>query len=175
LNYKEFSLFTLHSSLFTIHTSMIGTGYDVHQFTENRPLILGGVNIPHTHGLAGHSDADVLCHAIADAVLGAMGKPDIGFYFPPGDPSCKDISSLKILEKCRELLAEENLTLINVDSTLIAEAPKILPHREAMQQNIGTALGISPKRVGIKATTNETMGFIGRKEGIAAMAVAHVE
>jgi 2-C-methyl-D-erythritol 2,4-cyclodiphosphate synthase len=154
---------------------MIGTGYDVHQFTENRPLILGGVNIPHTHGLAGHSDADVLCHAIADAVLGAMGKPDIGFYFPPGDPACKDISSLKILEKCRELLAEENLTLINVDSTLIAEAPKILPHREAMQQNIGTALGISPKRVGIKATTNETMGFIGRKEGIAAMAVAQVE
>ena len=154
---------------------MIGTGYDVHQFTENRPLILGGVNIPHTHGLAGHSDADVLCHAIADAVLGAMGKPDIGFYFPPGDPSCKDISSLKILGKCRELLAEENLTLINVDSTLIAEAPKVLPHREAMQQNIGNALGISPKRVGIKATTNETMGFIGRKEGIAAMAVAQVE
>ncbi len=154
---------------------MIGTGYDVHQFAENRPLILGGVTIPHTHGLAGHSDADVLCHAIADAVLGAMGKPDIGFYFPPGDPSCKDISSLKILEKCRELLTEENLTLINVDSTLIAEAPKILPHREAMQQNIGNALGISPKRVGIKATTNETMGFIGRKEGIAAMAVAQVE
>jgi 2-C-methyl-D-erythritol 2,4-cyclodiphosphate synthase len=154
---------------------MIGTGYDVHQFAENRPLILGGVHIPHTHGLAGHSDADVLCHAIADAVLGAMGKPDIGFYFPPGDPSCKDISSLKILEKCRELLSEENLTLLNVDSTLIAEAPKVLPHREAMQQNIGIALGISPKRVGIKATTNETMGFIGRKEGIAAMAVAQVE
>lgn len=154
---------------------MIGTGYDVHQFTENRPLILGGVTIPHTHGLAGHSDADVLCHAIADAVLGAMGKPDIGFYFPPGDPSCKDISSLKILKKCRELLAEENLKLINVDSTLIAEAPKILPYREAMQRNIGIALGISPKRVGIKATTNETMGFIGRKEGIAAMAVAQVE
>jgi 2-C-methyl-D-erythritol 2,4-cyclodiphosphate synthase len=154
---------------------MIGTGYDVHQFAENRPLILGGVTIPHTHGLAGHSDADVLCHAIADAVLGAMGKPDIGFYFPPGDPSCKDISSLKILGKCRELLAEENLTLINVDSTLIAEAPKILPYREAMQQNISNALGISPKRVGIKATTNENMGFIGRKEGIAAMAVAQVE
>jgi 2-C-methyl-D-erythritol 2,4-cyclodiphosphate synthase len=154
---------------------MIGTGYDVHQFTENRPLILGGVNIPHTHGLAGHSDADVLCHAIADAILGAMGKPDIGFYFPPGDPSCKDIASLKILEKCRELLAEENLKLINVDSTLIAEAPKILPHREAMQHNIGNALGIPPNRVGIKATTNETMGFIGRKEGIAAIAVAQVE
>ncbi|MFK7850858.1 MAG: 2-C-methyl-D-erythritol 2,4-cyclodiphosphate synthase [Akkermansiaceae bacterium] len=154
---------------------MIGTGYDVHQFAEDRPLILGGVEIPHTHGLDGHSDADVLCHAIADAVLGAMGKADIGHYFPPGDPACKDISSLKILEKCRELLAEENLHLINVDSTLIAEAPKVLPHREAMQQNIGTALGIPSNRVGIKATTNETMGFVGRKEGIAAIAVAQVE
>ncbi len=154
---------------------MIGIGYDVHQFSEHRPLILGGVHIPHTHGLAGHSDADVLCHAIADAILGAMGKPDIGHYFPPGDPSCKNISSLLILEKCRDLLAAENLTLINIDSTLIAEAPKILPHRQAMQQNIGNALNIPPSRIGIKATTNETLGFIGRKEGIAAMAVAQVE
>ena len=154
---------------------MIGIGYDVHQFAENRPLILGGVDIPHTHGLSGHSDADVLCHAIADAVLGAMGKPDIGYYFPPGEEFCKDICSLKILEKCRELLTEENLTLVNVDSTLVAEAPKVLPHREAMQKNIGEALGIPPRRVGIKATTNETMGFVGRKEGIAAMAVAQVQ
>lgn len=153
---------------------MIGIGYDVHRFSEGRPLILGGVSIPHSHGLDGHSDADVLCHAIADAVLGAMGKADIGHYFPPGDPGCKDISSLKILEKCRELLAEENLSLVNIDSTLIAEAPKVLPHREAMQRNIGAALGIPPQRVGIKATTNETMGFVGRKEGIAAMAVAMV-
>jgi 2-C-methyl-D-erythritol 2,4-cyclodiphosphate synthase len=153
---------------------MIGIGYDVHQFAKGRPLILGGVEIPHTHGLAGHSDADVLCHAIADAVLGAMGKPDIGHYFPPGEDFCKDICSLKILEKCCELLAEENLSLVNVDSTLIAEAPKILSHREAMQANIGAALGIAPARVGIKATTNETMGFVGRKEGIAAMAVAMV-
>lgn len=154
---------------------MIGIGYDVHQFAEDRPLILGGVEIPHTHGLSGHSDADVLCHAIADALLGAMGKPDIGHYFPPGEDFCKDICSLKILEKCRELLAEEGLKLVNVDSTLIAEAPKVLPHREAMQQKIGAALGISPNRVGIKATTNETMGFVGRKEGIAAMAVAQVD
>lgn len=151
---------------------MIGIGYDVHRFTEDRPLVLGGVEIPHTHGLDGHSDADVLCHAIADAVLGALGLPDIGFHFPPGDPACKDISSLEILVKCRELLAREDATLINIDSTLIAEAPKILPHRDAMRENIGTSLGISPQRVGIKATTNETMGFIGRKEGIAAMAVA---
>lgn len=153
---------------------MIGIGYDVHQFADNRLLILGGVQIPHTRGLSGHSDADVLCHAIADAVLGAMGKPDIGHYFPPGEDFCKDISSLKILEKCRELLAEENLKLINVDSTLIAEAPKILPYREAMQKNIGAALGIPPARIGIKATTNETMGFVGRKEGIASMAVAMI-
>jgi 2-C-methyl-D-erythritol 2,4-cyclodiphosphate synthase len=154
---------------------MTGIGYDVHRFAENRPLVLGGVTIPHTHGLEGHSDADVLCHAIADALLGAMGLPDIGYYFPPGDPACKDIVSLKILEKCRELAAKHHLTIINVDSTLIAEAPKVLPHREAMRQNIGRALGIPPERVGIKATTNETMGFVGRKEGIAAMAVAQVD
>ena len=151
---------------------MTGIGYDVHRFKEGRPLVLGGVTIPHTHGLDGHSDADVLCHAIADAVLGALGQPDIGYFFPPGDPSCKDISSLKILEKCRELADQEGLSIINVDSTLVAEAPKVLPHRDAMRENIGAALGISPQRVGIKATTNELMGFVGRKEGIAAMAVA---
>jgi 2-C-methyl-D-erythritol 2,4-cyclodiphosphate synthase len=154
---------------------MTGIGYDVHRFAEGRPLVLGGVTIPHTHGLEGHSDADVLSHAIADAVLGAMGKPDIGFYFPPGDPSCAGISSLKILEKCREIASEEGLRIINVDSTLIAEAPKVLPHREAMRKNIGEALGIPPERVGVKATTNEMMGFIGRREGISAMAVAQVE
>ncbi len=154
---------------------MTGIGYDVHRFSSDRPLVLGGVTIPHSHGLDGHSDADVLCHAIADALLGAMGLPDIGHYFPPGDPACKDISSLKILERCRELAAGHGLLIINVDSTLIAEAPKILPFREAMKQNIADALGISATRVGIKATTNETMGFIGRKEGIAAMAVAQVE
>ncbi len=154
---------------------MTGIGYDVHQFAEDRPLVLGGVTILHTHGLAGHSDADVLCHAIADAVLGAMGQPDIGYFFPPGDPECKGISSLKILMKCRELAAEAGLKIINVDSTLIAEVPKILPYRDAMRAKIGDALGIPPERVGIKATTNETMGFIGRKEGIAALAVAQVE
>ena len=153
---------------------MIGIGYDVHRFAEGRPLILGGVEIPHSHGLDGHSDADELCHAIADAVLGAMGKADIGHYFPPGDPACEGISSLKILEKCRELLAEERFSLVNIDSTLIAEVPKVLPHRDAMRNKIGAALGIPPERIGIKATTNETMGFVGRKEGIAAMAVAMV-
>ena len=154
---------------------MTGIGYDVHRFAEGRPLVLGGVTIPHSHGLEGHSDADVLSHAIADAVLGAMGKPDIGYYFPPGDAACAGISSLKILEKCRELAAEQGLKIINVDSTLIAEAPKVLPHREAIRENIGEALGIPAARVGVKATTNELMGFIGRQEGIAAMAVAQVE
>lgn len=153
---------------------MVGFGYDVHRFAEGRPLILGGVEIPHTHGLDGHSDADVLCHAIADAVLGALGLPDIGYYFPPGDPSCHLISSLKILEKCAELCREHGKELINVDSTLVAEAPKVLPHRLAMKENIGRALGLDPARVGIKATTNETMGFVGRREGIAAMAVAQI-
>ncbi|MEI6674379.1 MAG: 2-C-methyl-D-erythritol 2,4-cyclodiphosphate synthase [Verrucomicrobiota bacterium] len=154
---------------------MTGIGYDVHQFAENRPLVLGGVTIPHSHGLAGHSDADVLCHAIADALLGALGEPDIGHFFPPGDPACKDISSLKILAKCRLLAAQAGYGIINVDATLIAEAPRILPYRDAMRTNIGKALGIAPARVGIKATTNETMGFIGRQEGIAALAVAQVE
>lgn len=154
---------------------MTGIGYDVHRFTTGRPLVLGGVTIPHSHGLAGHSDADVLCHAIADALLGGLGLPDIGHYFPPGDPACKDISSLKILERCRVLAAEQACQIINVDSTVIAEAPKVLPYRDAMREQIAAALGIAPAQVGIKATTNETMGFIGRGEGIAAMAVAQLE
>jgi len=154
---------------------MTGIGYDVHRFKEGRPLILGGVEIPHSQGLDGHSDADVLCHAIADAVLGALGLPDIGHYFPPGDPACLDISSLKILEKAAALCAGEGFRLVNIDSTLIAEAPKVLPHRTAMKENIGRALGLDPARVGVKATTNELLGFIGRREGIAAMAVAQVE
>ncbi|MGA0845323.1 MAG: 2-C-methyl-D-erythritol 2,4-cyclodiphosphate synthase [Luteolibacter sp.] len=154
---------------------MTGIGYDVHRFCEKRPLILGGVVIPDHQGLDGHSDADVLCHAIADALLGALGLPDIGHYFPPDDPACEGISSLRILEKCRELVQSEGFRIINVDSTLIAEAPKVLPYRNEMCARIAAALGMEAKRVGIKATTNEAMGFIGRKEGIAAMAVAQVE
>jgi len=153
---------------------MTGIGYDIHRFTEGRPLVLGGVVIPHDRGLDGHSDADVLSHAIADAVLGALGLPDIGHYFAPGDPACAGICSLDILARCRQLAAGAGMEILNVDSTLIAEAPKILPHREAMRANIGDALGIAPGRVGIKATTNEMLGAIGRREGIAAMAVAQV-
>ncbi|MEO0018880.1 MAG: hypothetical protein RLZZ522_2163 [Verrucomicrobiota bacterium] len=153
---------------------MIGIGYDVHRFADGRPLVLGGVTIPHSRGLAGHSDADVLCHAIADALLGAMGQPDIGYFFPPDDPEIEGICSLKILEKCRKLAKAHSLMIVNVDATLIAEAPKIMPHRQAMREAIARALRIRPEQVGIKATTNEGMGFVGREEGIAAMAVAEL-
>ena len=152
-----------------------GIGYDVHCFEEGRPLILGGVEIPHSRGLLGHSDADVLCHAIADAVLGALGLPDIGYYFPPSDMSIEGISSLRILEKCAALAREQGYEIQNVDSTLIAEAPRVMKHASAMKENIAAALGITPGQVGVKATTNERMGFIGREEGIAAMAVACVQ
>ncbi|MDG2489055.1 MAG: 2-C-methyl-D-erythritol 2,4-cyclodiphosphate synthase [Roseibacillus sp.] len=152
----------------------VGIGYDVHQFAENRPLILGGVTIPHSKGLQGHSDADVLSHAIADAVLGALGLPDIGHYFPPSDPSIEGISSLEILKKCRTLAEERDSEIVNIDSTLVAEAPRVLPYRDSMQNKIADALGLQPSLVGIKATTNEQMGFVGRGEGIAAMAVASV-
>ncbi len=155
--------------------SRVGIGYDVHPFAEGRRLVLGGVEIPHAVGLQGHSDADVLSHAIADAVLGALGLPDIGHYFPPSDASIAGISSLKILERCARLAAEKRMRIENIDATLIAEAPKIKPHAEGMKANIAAALGIAPEDVGVKATTNERLGFVGRGEGIAAMAVASVE
>ena len=154
---------------------MIGIGYDVHRFAAGRPLVLGGVVLDHPLGLDGHSDADVLSHAIADAVLGALGQPDIGHWFPPGDPACAGISSLEILAKAAKLAAEAGRVVVNVDATVVAEAPKILPHREAMRAAIGAALGIPPERVNIKATTNEQLGFLGRGEGIAALAVAQLE
>ena len=149
-----------------------GIGYDVHPYAEGRPFILGGVDIPHHKGLKGHSDADVLCHAIADAVLGALGEPDIGYWFPPTDQAIAGISSLKILEKVADIAEEKGATIENVDSSVIAEAPKVNPHREAMKQRIAAALRITPDRVGVKATTNERLGFVGREEGVAAMAVA---
>lgn len=152
----------------------VGIGYDVHPFEAGRPLVLGGVEIPHSRGLKGHSDADVLCHAIADAVLGALGEPDIGHFFPPDDPSIKGISSLKILEKCAEIARQKGARISNIDASLIAEAPKVKPHAGAMKRKIASALGIEPEQVGVKATTNERLGFVGREEGMAAMAVACV-
>jgi 2-C-methyl-D-erythritol 2,4-cyclodiphosphate synthase len=151
-----------------------GIGYDVHQFAKGRPLVIGGITIAHDRGLAGHSDADVLSHAIADAVLGAIGEPDIGYWFPPTDESIEGISSLKILEKAAELVSEKGGPIENIDATLIAEEPKIMPHATAMKEEIAAALGIGSSDVGIKATTNETMGFVGRGEGIAALASASI-
>ena len=151
-----------------------GIGYDVHQFAEGRPLVIGGITIAHDRGHAGHSDADVLSHAIADAVLGAIGEPDIGYWFPPTDESIEGISSLKILEKAAELVSEKGGRIENIDATLIAEEPKIMPHASAMKEEIAAALGIGSGDVGIKATTNETMGFVGRGEGIAALASASI-
>jgi len=151
-----------------------GIGYDVHQFAEGRPLVLGGVTIPHDRGLAGHSDADVLSHAVADALLGAIGEPDIGYWFPPTDESIEGISSLRILEKAAELVAEKGGHIENIDSTLVAEEPKVMKHAPAMKEAIARSLGMDPSDIGIKATTNETMGFVGRKEGIAALASASV-
>ncbi|HEY3898569.1 MAG TPA: 2-C-methyl-D-erythritol 2,4-cyclodiphosphate synthase [Chthoniobacter sp.] len=155
--------------------TLSGIGYDVHRLVEGRVLILGGVEIPHTHGLEGHSDADVLVHAIADAVLGAIGERDIGFHFPNSDQSIRGISSLEILRKAGSLVAERGGRVINIDATLVAEAPKIGPHVAQMRTNLAGALKLDPRRVGVKATTNEQMGFLGRGEGMAALAVASVE
>jgi len=151
-----------------------GIGYDVHRLVADRPLVLGGVEIPHPLGLDGHSDADVLCHAIADAVLGAAGEPDIGHLFPNTDPTIRGISSLEILRSVRSVLDEKSIQLHNIDATLIAEEPRIAPYLAEMKNRVGAALGVSPARVGIKATTNESMGFLGRGEGMAAMATACV-
>ncbi|MBA3833363.1 MAG: 2-C-methyl-D-erythritol 2,4-cyclodiphosphate synthase [Chthoniobacterales bacterium] len=151
-----------------------GIGYDAHRFKEGRPLVLGGVQIPHARGLDGHSDADVLSHAIADALLGAIGERDIGHHFPNTDEAIRGISSLQILRRVGQILAAQNYRIVNVDATLIAEAPKIGPHLQAMREKISAALAIDVGRVGLKATTNEGMGAIGREEGMAAMAVASV-
>ncbi|MFL6541605.1 MAG: 2-C-methyl-D-erythritol 2,4-cyclodiphosphate synthase [Chthoniobacterales bacterium] len=152
-----------------------GIGYDAHRLASNRKLILGGVEIPHGLGLEGHSDADVLCHAIADALLGAIGERDIGHHFPNSDESIRGISSIAILERVRELLAKASGRIVNVDATLLAEAPKISAQIDAMREKIANALRIDAPRVSIKATTNEGLGAIGRAEGMAAMAVASVE
>jgi len=152
-----------------------GIGYDVHRLVADRPLVLGGVEIPHPLGLDGHSDADVLCHAIADALLGAAGEPDIGHLFPNTDPTIRGISSLEILRRVRELLDKKSIRLHNIDATLIAEEPKISPHLAMMKDRVGSALGLPPSRIGIKATTNESLGFLGRSEGMAALATACVD
>ena len=151
-----------------------GIGYDAHRFAEGRRLILGGIEIPHARGLAGHSDADVLSHAIADALLGAAGERDIGHHFPNSDDAIRGISSLQILRRVEEILAKKKFRITNVDATLIAEAPKIGSHLDAMREKVAAALGIDVSCIGIKATTNEGMGALGRGEGMAALAVASI-
>lgn len=151
-----------------------GTGFDVHRFTDGDHVWLGGVKIPHTHKLEGHSDADVVLHALTDALLGAIGDGDIGQHFPPSDPKWKGAASRLFLEDAARRIREIGGQIGNVDITVLAEAPRVGPHRPAMQQLIGDVLGLPPNRVGIKATTMECMGFVGRREGIAAMATATV-
>lgn len=152
-----------------------GIGYDAHRLVAGRKLILGGVEIQHSLGLDGHSDADVLSHAIADALLGAIGESDIGHHFPNTDETIKGISSISILQRVGDVVRNSGARPVNIDATLIAEAPKIAPHIGAMRENIARALQLEPTRISIKATTNEGLGTIGRGEGMAAMAVASVE
>lgn len=151
-----------------------GIGYDAHRLVSGRKLILGGVEISHHRGLEGHSDADVLSHAIADAILGALGAGDIGKHFPNTDEAIRGISSIEILRHVATIAAQKNARVVNVDATLLAEAPKISPHVPAMQEKIAAALGVEVDAISIKATTNEGLGAIGRGEGMSAIAVASV-
>ena len=149
----------------------VGMGYDVHKLVEGRKLILGGVEIEHTLGLLGHSDADVLVHAIMDALLGAAALGDIGKHFPDTDPKYKGISSMKLLEHVKNLLEEHGYIVENIDATVIAQKPKLRPFIEQMEQNVADTLGIEKEKINIKATTEEGLGFSGREEGIAAQAI----
>ena len=150
----------------------IGHGYDVHRFSENRKLILGGVDIEYEMGLLGHSDADVLCHAVSDALLGALALGDIGKHFPDTDPGYKGADSIELLKHCVSLLGEYKVS--NIDATVIAQKPKLAQHIDRMRENLANALGIDISRVSIKATTEEKLGFTGRLEGISAHCVALV-
>ncbi|MDO5117141.1 MAG: 2-C-methyl-D-erythritol 2,4-cyclodiphosphate synthase [Eggerthellaceae bacterium] len=152
-------------------TMRIGQGYDVHAFAEGRKLILGGVDIPHTRGLLGHSDADVLAHAIADALLGGVRGGDIGKLFPDTDPAYKDANSLDLLAQVAAFVREQGFEIVDVDSVIAAQAPKLSPFRDQMRENLAKAMGIPVENVGVKATTTEHLGFEGREEGISATAV----
>ena len=149
----------------------IGMGYDVHRLVENRKLIIGGVEIPYEKGLLGHSDADVLLHAVMDALLGAAALGDIGKHFPDTDPAYSGISSLKLLERVGELLEEHTFLIENIHATIIAQEPKMRPHIDTMRENIARALGIDVSQINVKATTEEGLGFTGNKEGISSQAV----
>lgn len=150
----------------------IGQGYDVHQLVEGRKLIMGGVDIPHTRGLLGHSDADVLAHAVADALLGGVRGGDIGKLFPDTDPAYEGADSMKLLAAVADFVRERGYEILDVDSVIAAQAPKLSPYRDQMRENLARAMGVSPENVGVKATTTEHLGFEGREEGISATAVA---
>lgn len=152
----------------------VGFGYDVHAFIEDRPLILGGVEVPHTHGLLGHSDADVLLHSICDALLGAAALGDLGRHFPDTDPQYRGVSSLVLLEKTREILRQEGFAVVNVDSTLVLQKPRVAAYVDGMREKIAGALQMPASHISVKATTTEKLGFAGREEGVAAYAVALV-
>ncbi len=149
----------------------IGQGMDVHAFSEGRKLILGGVDIPHTKGLLGHSDADVLAHAVADALLGGIRGGDIGKLFPDTDPAYEGADSMKLLAAVADLVRERGFDIVDVDSVIAAQAPKLSPYRDQMRENLAHAMGIAVENVGVKATTTEHLGFEGREEGISATAV----
>lgn len=149
----------------------IGNGYDIHQLIAGRPLILGGVSIPHSLGLLGHSDADVLTHAIMDALLGALGLGDIGHYFPPSDPKWEGADSLVLLKQVKEIINSQGWQVSNIDSTVVAEQPKLKPHLKQMRSTLAENLAVDMSQVSIKATTNEKLGPVGREEGICAYAV----
>lgn len=153
----------------------IGHGYDSHRFAEGRKLILGGVEIPAPRGLTGHSDADAVAHAVTDALLGAAGLGDIGRHFPPSDAAWKDADSMQLLARVVHLLEGRNYQVVNVDVTVVAEAPKIGPHADAMRERLASVIGISPGHVSVKGKTNEGMGWVGREEGIAVFAVALID
>jgi len=152
-----------------------GIGFDVHHFAAGRRLVLGGIEIPFAKGLSGWSDADVLTHAIMDALLGAAARGDIGRHFPPGDPQYQDISSLNLLAKVKNELAENGFRIINIDATIVAEQPKLSDFIDRMRERLGETLGISSNQVSVKASTSDKLGFIGRGEGIAALAIALIE
>jgi len=152
-----------------------GIGYDSHRFAQGRPLILGGVDIPFGQGLAGHSDADAVAHAVTDALLGAAGLGDIGTHFPPEDERYRDADSIQLLAAAARLIEQRNYQVVNVDVTVVCETPRIGPHVPAMRERLAQALDVSPDAVSVKGKTNERMGWIGRGEGIAAMAVALID
>jgi 2-C-methyl-D-erythritol 2,4-cyclodiphosphate synthase len=153
----------------------IGNGYDVHRLTSGRKLIIGGVDIPHSMGLDGHSDADVLLHAICDALLGACGAGDIGQHFPDTDPQWKGVSSILLLEKVGDICLQKGFKISNIDSIVVAQKPKLSPYMQSMKNNIRSALGLDEERVNVKATTTEKLGFQGNEEGISAHAIALLE